>query len=280
MKMKKTSRIFASAAFALTVLFTISTASASLQWNQGFEVDDSGWIDSVGVGYGTVTRVASGGGTLALTSADGSYHAEMFQGSSPDVESGPFSRFDGYRSVWPGGMTASIDIYLDTAWSAGEGFDYSVAANGSDGIHQRDFIFHVTQDTSSGKLLVGGSNNTNFDPREDLETINNFEVTASGWYTFEHQFYDYGNGTLAVDLNLRDSGGTLLFTETRNDLSDVIATEIGGNRYAWFTNIDIADGIAVDSHTLDIVPEPLTAIIWLGLAAAGACPVALRRLRS
>ncbi|MCZ7658600.1 MAG: hypothetical protein M5U07_12460 [Xanthobacteraceae bacterium] len=33
-------------------------------------------------------------------------------------------------------------------------------------------------------------------------------------------------------------------------LSDVIATIVGGNRYGWFTNIDIPGGIAVDNVSL------------------------------
>jgi hypothetical protein len=243
-------------------LAVATTASAGTVWDQGFETDAAGWLDDDDfAGFGNIDQVASGGGTLGLTSASGSGHAEVQQVGPVGDESGPFSRFDGYRSSWPGGMTASIDIYLDTQWGVGEGFDYSVAANGSDGNHLRDFIFHVTQDTSTGDLLVAGSNNTNFDPREDLETLNHIVIVADGWYTFEHVFYDAGDGTLAVDMNLRASDGTLLFTETRNAASDVIATVVGGNRYSWFTNVDIASGIAVDNHTLTIVPEPSSALL-------------------
>ncbi|MEO0531882.1 MAG: hypothetical protein AAF266_15105 [Planctomycetota bacterium] len=227
---------------------------ATVVWDQGFESDTSGWFDDSNGWTGSATRVASGTG--GITSKTGGFHAVFEQNSNGGSLSAPFSRFDGYRTVWPGGFTASIDIYLDTSWAAGAGFDYSVAVNGSDGNHQRDFIFHVTQDTSTGSLLVGGSNNTNFAPREDLETLNNYEVTASGWYTFEHDFRDAGDGTLAVDLNLRDDSGTLLFTETRNDGSDVIATEIGGNRYAWFTTVTVTNGIDLDNHSLSVVPEP------------------------
>lgn len=220
---------------------------------QGFEADTLGWEDETTTWSGNVTRVASG--TDGIASADGSWHATFTQTDAAGGLTGPFTRFDGYRDEWPGEWCTKTDIYLDTGWAAGEGFDFSVASNGSDGAHQRDFIFHVTKDTSTGDLLVGGSNNTNFDPREDLETINHYDVDASGWYTFEHRFYDAGDGTLAVDLNLYDDAGTLLFTETRNDTSDVLATDIGANRYGWFTNIDIAGGIEVDNTELLIPGE-------------------------
>ncbi|MCO6449630.1 MAG: hypothetical protein J5I90_02465 [Caldilineales bacterium] len=67
------------------------------------------------------------------------------------------------------------------------------------------------------------------------------------WHTLQHKFYDAG-GYLAVDLNLLDSSGIVVFTETRSNVADTIPAEVGGNRYAWFTFIDVADGIAVDDH--------------------------------
>ena len=68
---------------------------------------------------------------------------------------------------------------------AGEGFDYSVAANGTDGLHQRDFIFHVVKDASEDALLVAASNNTrvvsgDYAVRDDLEDLpNHVEVTEA-----------------------------------------------------------------------------------------------------
>jgi hypothetical protein len=127
-----------------------------------------------------------------------------------------------------------------------------VAANGTDGLHQRDYIFHVAKDTSSDALLVAGSNNTNFAVRQDLDTLaNHVEVTAAGWYTLRHTFYDDG-GFLAVDLRLIDDGGTVLFLETRgpgNGGNDPIA-EVGGNRYAWFTTISDGLALPIDNHEL------------------------------
>ena len=245
-----------------------SSAHANVIYSQGFETDTSGWFDSSSGWFGSVTRVASGAGTLGITSASGAWHAEMEQGSPPE-DTGPFTSLGGYGSVWPGGFTASTDIFLDTSWAAGEGFDYSAAISDQAGIFRRDFIFHVTQDTSTGDLLVGGSNNTSFDPREDLETLNNTTITSSGWYTFEHVFINDG-GVLAVDLNLYNSSGVLLFTETRSDPTDLIATVIGGNRYGWFANIDISGGIAVDNVSLSIVPEPGAIALWgIGILAFG-----------
>ncbi|TWU06984.1 hypothetical protein CA54_53880 [Symmachiella macrocystis] len=242
----------------LTKLFAISVvlpSAAHAEFSQGFETDTSGWSDGGGA-YGVITRVASGTG--GITSADGGYHATVEQ-----TTYGVYTAFDGYRSTWPGNWTTSVDIYLDIGWAAGEGFDYSVAANGSDGAHERDFIFHVTKDTSTGDLLVGASNNTNFDPREDLETLNHAVIGSSGWYTFEHSFQDVG-GVLSVDLNLYDGGG-LIWTETRSNPADLIPSIVGGNRYGWFTNVDIAGGIAVDNTAL--VPEPSNIAMLLGLSA-------------
>jgi hypothetical protein len=44
--------------------------------------------------------------------------------------------------------------------------------------------------------------------------------------------------------------GNWIFTEVLNNSADTIPGEVGGNRYGWFTNIDIAGGIAVDNVEL------------------------------
>ena len=43
-------------------------------------------------------------------------------------DTGPFTRFDGYRSDFVEGLTSEVKVYLNTDWTNGEGFDYSVAA--------------------------------------------------------------------------------------------------------------------------------------------------------
>ena len=218
-------------------------------YEQGFEKNTSGWFDDSTDGYGDITRVRTG--YDGIKSADDRFHAIVTQSGPAGDESGPVLRFDGYSSDWSGDWTAQIKVYLDTNMALGEGFDYSVAAQGSNDAHRRDFIFHVTKDTSTGDLLVGGSNNTNFDPQENLESGNHYVVDESGWYTLEHHFRDH-NGVLAVDLNLKDQNGNVLWTETREDASDLIESVVGQNRYGWFTNIDVAGGVAIDSAKIEL----------------------------
>jgi hypothetical protein len=232
----------------------------STVWNQGFESDAAGWFDSEIAGwegYGNIERVPSGTG--GVTSFSGAYHATVEGVEDPGDHTfrGPFSRFDQYRSTWTGTWTASIAVYLDPSWANGVGFDYSVATSNSSGGHRRDFVFHVAKDISSGKLLVAGSNNSNFAPRQDLETINHYEVTSAGWYTLRHTFRDQG-GVLAVDLQLLDAVGTVLFTEIRSDASDLIPSVVGGNRYAWFTHVT-GITLAVDDHqlTFPVLVDPV-----------------------
>ncbi len=94
-------------------------------WHQGFEGDTSGWEDSTNGWYGSIERVPSG--EDGITSSEGDYHAVVEE----DANSAPFSRFDGFRDEWSGDWTAEIDVYLDPAWDLGTGFDYSVAATGT-----------------------------------------------------------------------------------------------------------------------------------------------------
>ncbi len=221
-----------------------------VRFDQSFETDFDGFSDSTNGWEGTITIVPSGTG--GVVSPDGSSHAVFTQTGDPGDETGPFTRFDGYRSLDDDqGFTTQVTIYLDPSMAAGEGFDYSVAANGQDGSHIQDFIFHVTADTSTGELLIGASNNTNFDPREDLELGNHGTILTAGWYTFEHVFaQDLSDGSLTVTMRVRDELGNVVFTQVLDDNNTDFATEFGGNRYGWFTNIDVSGGILVDNAVL------------------------------
>lgn len=237
-----------------TLTYTPPTAT-DVCYDEGFENPNfvaGSYVTTPSVSWNEynsdMLRVASG--TDGVPSHGGGFHAVIDSTalpSPPNDWSGAFNRLRGYSSVFPPlGFCTSVDVYLDVndaAVTAGTyAWDVSTAANNTSGGHRRDFIFHAAGGGPQypGKIVIAGSNNSNFTRRNDLTSINHYDVTASGWYTLEWVFRDSGGGVLAVDLNLRNSGGTLLWTETRSDPSDIIGTNVGGNRYMWFTFLDVA----------------------------------------
>ncbi len=195
-----------------------------------------------------LASVVSGNG--GITSFAGDRHGLITPPASG--YSGVFSRIGGYNSNFCNGYRVRLSVYMDlddpTVTANTYGWDLAVASNNQTGGHLRDFIFH-TASNASGNILVGGSNNSNFTRRNDLANINHHEITTSGWYIFEWEFRDNG-GVLAVDLNLLDAGGNWLWTETRSNPADLIATVVGGNRYLWFTFL-ATDNLAIDNAKIE-----------------------------
>lgn len=196
---------------------------------QGFENGDSAGI------------LFFGSGSLTTEGAGEEAHAVLNGG-------GPYTQFDGYRRAFNGGFDASVRIYLDAGWSEGEGFNWTVAANNQAGAHRRDFAFHVAMD--GGQLMIGVNAGSPATPMTDLELRAHAVITESGWYTFAHRFQDNGSGLLEVVLSVVDADGDVVFTQTISDPSDLIATEIGGNRYGWLTANTVEGGLLVDDLTL------------------------------
>lgn len=208
---------------------------------QGFEVDKSGWID--GSIFGAINLVASGASGIS------SFGGIAFAFFAATV-TGPYSSFDGIQSEWTGPWKAEIAVYLDPQWQSGEGFDYTVSPSTTSGTPLRDFVFHAAKDQSTGKLLIGTSQSPGFMPKDDLENNDNYEIISAGWYVLQHYFYDNG-GVLTCDLNLVDENGNILFTKTFSNPGDEFSKNIvGGNYRSWFTNINVAGGLAVDNHSL------------------------------
>jgi len=266
-------------ATALSSVLLAGVASAAIPHFEGFE-DPSftqgaadNWNNSSG---GEILRVASG--TAGITSSTGTGHAiitNLVEGTDvfdqPSLgASGPFTRFGGYSSTFVDGYSTSLDVYLDPAWSAGSGFDFSSASSKQDGNHLRDFVWHVGVDGTD--LLVNASNNTDFNfnafKLNNENAGDNYTVTSAGWYTLQTVYNDEA-GSLSVDFNLIDASDNTVYSVTRTT-TDSIDTTVGGNRYGWLTYNNI-DGLAIDNTA--VIPEP-TSIALLGL---GGLLVARRR---
>jgi hypothetical protein len=202
-------------------------------------------------------RVPSG--TDGIISPDGMAHAVIDSTATATDATGAFSRLGGYGRSFGTGFRVALDVYVDlndpgvvnATTTNGYAWDLDAAASQQDGSFLRDFIFHTAAYGPTG-IVVAADNNSSDDAayrRNDLLTVPNHAVlTNSGWYTFEWIFRNNTNA-LAVDLNVRDTNGTLLFSQTLCDPSDLIDTIVGGNRYLWF-NFLAVNKLAIDNAVL------------------------------
>jgi hypothetical protein len=259
-------------ALLTTLALTASalTASAITLYSNGFETDIAGWS--------TPTRVASGTGNI--TSADGAFHATTAAGA------GDYTRWGGYNFGAGGVATAfqdyttSVDIFLNLSagWANDTRFDFNSAINNDLGTHLRDFIFNAgfynDTDSSPGsgtnRFVISASNNSQ--PKDAYAKNpgrDPIAISTTGWYTFEHHFYDDG-GILAVDMSIIDSSNTLVNTWTISTTDSISAT--GGNRYGWFDYNQFST-LAFDNAELHTnpasVPDGGTTLVLLGGALTG-----------
>lgn len=214
-------------------------------FSQNFDVNAAGIVS--GDGFGAValaTSLASAGGSIVAE--DNSQFAVL-----TGTPAGAFTRLGGYRTEFTDGATAEVEVYLDTAWGVGQGFEYSVASTRQTNAHLRDFVLSVSKD-DDGRLLVQADNNsTGNGSIPDLSSQPGVtEVENSGWYTIRHTFTENELGDLAVMMQLVNSAGVVIYTTTRTTTTDDIVDDVGGNRYGWFTGINVAGGLAVDGISL------------------------------
>ena len=196
-----------------------------------------------------------------------------------------FTRYAGYTTSFPDdGYTTDADFYLDANAATGS-FDWSSAANGTDGNHQRDFVFTAGAD-GDGTWSIGVSNNAaNSSPWISPYDVTPLTVTDSGWYTFQHRFYEK-SGRLYVAMTVLDASGHKLAGWTLGgSAEDKIPSTVGGNRYGWLVNNSYAnlpiDNVRLDSARpsngcapfIDVSTDPSSshynshalAITWMGL---------------
>src|SRR4029077_9236055 len=144
------------------------------------------------------------------------------------------------------------DIYLDVTWAISHPdarFDWSSAINDPGGNFRRDFVFNAgTDPLGLPQFVISGGNNSTrcgADPSDPGHMP--IRITQSGWYTFEHSFNGAQGGALSVTMTItQKSTGTVMGTWVRSDPSDVVGVTVGGNRYGWFVQNEIAD-LAVDN---------------------------------
>lgn len=258
----------------LAVFGVSSIASAGTLYSNGFEVDTNNW-------FGATSRVSTGTGGIA--SSDGGFHAT--------ASSGSFSRWGGYNfgagDAVPTAFqeyTTSLDIYLDVngGFTNDTRFDYSSAINNSGGTHVRDFIitggFYTSSDLSgpgagTNRFVFSASNNAPGWPKDPNRSP--VAIATSGWYTFQHHFYDNA-GVLAVDLSILDSSNSPVASWTLSNAADLIGG-IGGNRYGWFVTNGFGT-LAIDNANLSTVTAvPLPAAVWAGFALLGTTGLIRRR---
>ena len=264
---------------ALPISLALVASSNGALYSTGFETDISDW-NAFGPPY-NATRVPSG--TNGITSASGSYHAV----SSPN--GAPFSRWGGYNygagsvpTVFQEYVT-SVDIFLDVegGFANNTRFDFDSAINNSSGSYLRDFIFNAgfynDTDDSPGsgtdRFVIGASTFSQPNNASAKNPVGSpIAIGTTGWYTFEHRFYDNA-GSLAVDMSIYNSSDALVNNWTLNT-TDSIAS-VGGNRYGWFSYNQLSV-LAFDNASLTIVPEPSSALLLLGSGAM----LLLRRRRT
>jgi hypothetical protein len=246
-------------------LVNYTTAAMDLGYFQGFE--NPNWVSGSSSNtpstdwndYNShITRVASG--TDGIASKSGSSHAVIDSTAAlADDSSGAFSRLGGYDHNFGNGYVVKQDVFINlndsrvTSATATSGYawDLSAGATGQDGNYLRDFIFHVAAYDATGVVIA--ADNSSADSalaHADYRGYNNTaKITSSGWYTFQWNFRAAGN-VLAADLSVKDASGTVVFSQTLSNASDLISTVVGGHRYLWFTFIN-ADKLAIDNTTLE-----------------------------
>jgi len=233
-------RIAGRGVFAFSVILALGAgfveparAAEPTPFFNGFETDITGWP---GAGVQAPTRVATGTG--GITSADGSFHAI---GITPFTRFGPASVFNEFPA---NGFMTSLDIYLNLEGGYGNDtrFDWSVAHNKNSGVDfGRDFVFNAgfyndSDVTGSGnRFVISASNNatrgSSF-PKNPARFP--YAITTTGWYTFQHRFYNNGSGILAVDLRILDSSGTVLNSWTLSNPADLAGPNDVDPRYGFF----------------------------------------------
>jgi hypothetical protein len=247
----------------LAVTASTALASTPAPFFNGFETDTAGW--NVFGGQYDAVRVPSG--TDGVTSATGSFHAEALQCDLDSCGGSAATNWGGYSDTFPAdGYTTSVDVYLNVGggYANDTRFDWDSSISDTSGNFLRDFIFNCgyydnSDATGSGPRFVCSASNNGGRGSSYPENPGRdpFSITSTGWYTFQHHFYDSGGGVLAADLSILDSSANVLHTWTLSDPTDIIGSTVGGNHYGWFDSVEFPF-LAFDNSSLSVPIGPPT----------------------
>ena len=169
------------------------------------------------------------------------------------------------------GYITQVDIYLDTAWAAGNSdwrFDWDTALRDNGLNFLSDYAFNVGTQLSGDDtpgFWVGTSTNAgrgNTYPENPCPSpgsgIGNycrapFKITTSGWYTFRHIYrIDPSTQNLSVEFQvLPQAGGSPIVDQTIYGWQGNAQAPAGGIEpaYGWFVNQEIPE-LAIDNSLL------------------------------
>jgi len=204
-------------------------------------VSNASWNDN----GGTITRQT--GVVNGVSARTGSAFGLV---ADPLNDGGVFSRLGGSQTVFGDGFTVTQDVYIDVSdplvsnGSFGAfAFDISTAVNDMAEEYQREFIFNAASD-GAGAVWITGTNQSFFAASPQNRFDNRYEVTSSGWYSYEWVLTSNGANSV-IDLNLRDSDGQKLWS--MQEVSPFAVSTTGGHRYLWNTFEDSTNGLPLDN---------------------------------
>ncbi len=247
-----------------------------------------------GGNFGTVVRVHSANSLApygtGINASSGNHYASVngtgisaagcpTYPASDESCTGPFTtwnnpqgNFDTFKP-----FRTAVDVYLDTSWAnsnPGNEFEWDTALNARNGTFLQDYIFTVESFDSSGSqpgctsstspgFVVGYSANTNNDPGSGSGSLGSFTpacITTTGWYRFEHRFFQFNaGGDLGVEMAvLSEPSGSVVadfVADTGKSLTAACAAApascntAGGPLYGWFPNQNIP-GLPIDNIRL------------------------------
>lgn len=251
-----------------------NSASAFVNWHQGFEHGTDGWYDANTPGpagwCGSIEQVTPDNrGQAEPGPSTGRSHATVEFGacntfwSSFGVIGAPYAPGPDlalYSDSWPrAGYVTELDIYLDPAWIEGFSSNFVDAGESPDTIIQYAATI-FPRDYQPGDFHFGPHYFVNVDAGDDALMVAGQEIIEAGWYTFRLQFSDEG-GNVRVDFELDDArGGELARIESLAPVKlggpfkfpyadgTVFPTTGYGSGHVWF--FDIARGIvlSIDEH--------------------------------